>query len=96
MAEFSMYHSGGEPPEIATVKPLTRHQQATHKPAGWEMRSYSLRIRFVFASYSLRILFVFCSYSQVLPSAALRRFHRARPCFWQRRFVPYTNEIAFS
>ena len=55
--------TGRAKPPKAISKPYTRHLLGIYSGEGSQVRSYSLRILFVFSSYSLRILFVFSWYS---------------------------------
>src|ERR1039458_9831269 len=70
----------------ATPKPHQSHTKATPKPPpcdlqakytreGSHVRSYSLRVLFVFSSYSHGILMVFSTYFSVVPFAVPRRLH---------------------
>ena len=74
-----------EQTEIPPRMRPTSQIHARHKPGAPDMRTYSLRISFVFSSYS-----------PVVPSAAPQRLHRAPGFYRQRGFVRYSNRIAIS
>src|ERR1035438_5289757 len=60
----------------AASKPPTCDLQAKYTREGSHVRSYSLRVLFVFSWCSHGILLVFCTYFSVVPSAVPRRLHR--------------------